>query len=248
MADPCRIVVMASGNGSNFQALIDAVAAGRIADSKIIRLIVNRGKAYATTRADLAGIPWEYFNLISNGFQAKGEKDPQKVQESRDKYDAALAEKLLQGDFKPDLVVLAGWMYVFGKHFLDPLDAAGIKIINLHPALPGMTSATLTDRRGSPAYRLIDQTGKYDGANAIERAFEDFKAGKLENNRTGIMVHYVIDKVDRGEPILVREIECREGEDLHQLEERIHSHEHELIVEATAQVAKEVLGRRSKPQ
>ena len=146
MADPCRIVVMASGNGSNFQALIDAVAAGQIADSKIIRLIVNRGKAYATTRADLAGIPWEYFNLISNGFQAKGEKDPQKVQESRDQYDAALAEKLLQGDFKPDLVVLAGWMYVFGKPFLDPLDAAGIKIINLHPALPGMDSATTTNR------------------------------------------------------------------------------------------------------
>jgi phosphoribosylglycinamide formyltransferase len=137
MADPCRIVVMASGNGSNFQALIDAISADRIPNSKIIRLIVNRGKAYATTRADLAGIPWEYFNLISHGFQPKGEKDALKVQEARDRYDAALAEKLLQGDFKPDLVVLAGWMYVFGKHFLDPIDAAGIKIINLHPALPG---------------------------------------------------------------------------------------------------------------
>jgi phosphoribosylglycinamide formyltransferase len=135
---------MASGNGSNFQALIDAVAAGRIPDSKIIRLIVNRGKAYATTRAEKAGIPWEYFNLISHGFQEKGEKDPAKVQESRDKYDAALAEKLLQGDYKPDLVVLAGWMYVFGKHFLDPLEAAGIKIINLHPALPGMNNSLYT--------------------------------------------------------------------------------------------------------
>jgi phosphoribosylglycinamide formyltransferase len=88
--------------------------------------------------------------------------------------------------------------------------------------------------------------GKYDGANAIDRAFEDFKAGKLENGRTGIMVHYVIAQVDRGEPILVREIECREGEDLHQLEERIHSHEHELIVEATAKVAGEVLARKGK--
>ncbi len=62
------------------------------------------------------------------------------------------------------------------------------------------------------------------------------------------MVHYVIAQVDRGEPILVREIECREGEDLHQLEERIHSHEHELIVQATAQVAKEVLDRKSRTQ
>ncbi|SPQ21432.1 f5e78ac6-8bb8-4f31-a9b2-e0b461118320 [Thermothielavioides terrestris] len=226
MADPCRIVVMASGNGSNLQALIDAVAAGRIPYSKIVRLIVNRGKAYATTRAEQAGIPWEYFNLISHGFQAKGENDPAKVQEARDKYDAALAEKVVNGDFKPDLIVLAGWMYVFGKRFLDPIDAAGIKIINLHPALPG----------------------RYDGANAIERAFADFKAGTLENNRTGIMVHYVIDKVDRGEPIMVREIECREGEDLHQLEERIHSHEHELIVEATALVAREIVARKSKTQ
>ncbi|KAK4244540.1 formyl transferase [Corynascus novoguineensis] len=226
MADPCRIVVMASGNGSNFQALIDAVSDGRIPNSKIVRLYVNRGKAYATTRAEKAGIPWEYFNLISHGFQAKGEKDALKIQESRDRYDAALAEKLLQDDSKPDLVVLAGWMYVFGKHFLDPVDAAGIKIINLHPALPG----------------------KYDGAGAIERAFNDFKEGKLENNRTGIMVHYVIDKVDRGEPILVKEIECREGEDLHQLEERIHSHEHELIVEATAKVAKEIVARKNGTQ
>lgn len=141
MAEPCQIVVFASGNGSNFQALIDAVAAGQIPDSKIVQLIVNRAKAYATTRAESAGIPWQYFNPISNGFQAKGEKDPHKIQEARDKYDAALAEKLLNGGFKPDLVVLAGWMYVFGKKFLDPLAEAGIKIINLHPALPGKLSS-----------------------------------------------------------------------------------------------------------
>ena len=53
---PCRILVMASGNGSNFQALINAVASGVIPNSKIVRLIVNRSKAYATTRADQAGI------------------------------------------------------------------------------------------------------------------------------------------------------------------------------------------------
>lgn len=53
---PCRILVMASGNGSNFQALIDAVAAGTIPNSNISRLIVNRAKAYATTRAEKAGM------------------------------------------------------------------------------------------------------------------------------------------------------------------------------------------------
>jgi len=224
MAEPCRIVVMASGNGSNFEALIHAVNNGKIPNSRIVRLIVNRGKAYATKRAELAGIPWVCFNLISNGFQAKGEKDPQRLQDARAKYDAALAERLLeQEDLRPDLIVLAGWMHVFGEAFLDPLAANRIRIINLHPAL----------------------SGKYDGANAIARAFDDFQAGKLENNRTGIMVHYTVKEVDRGEPILTREIECREGEDLHQLEERIHSHEHELIVEATAQVVKDTLARKN---
>lgn len=46
---------MASGFGSNFQKLIDGVAAERIPNSRISRLIVNRSKAYAVTRAKEAG-------------------------------------------------------------------------------------------------------------------------------------------------------------------------------------------------
>ena len=140
-------MVMASGNGSNFQALIDAVADGRIPNSTIVQLIVNRGKAYATTRADNSNIPWEYFNLIAHGFQAKTDKDPASIQQARNKYDAALAKKILESDKRPDLIVLAGWMYIFGEHFLDPISKGGIKIINLHPALPGvfpLTSSTCT--------------------------------------------------------------------------------------------------------
>jgi len=243
MAESCEILVMASGNGSNFQALIDAIVSGQLSNSRIIRLIVNRGKAFATKRAESAGIPWEYFNLISNGFQAKGEKDPQIIAEARLKYDAALAEKIVSHGQRPDLIVLAGWMHVFSKAFLDPLEKAGIKIINLHPALPG--ESLITPGRMGIRAPLTCSKGKYDGANAIERAFADFQAGKLEGNRTGIMIHYVIDEVDRGEPIMTREIECRQGEDLQQLEERIHGHEHELLVQATAKVIGEILSTKS---
>ena len=77
---------------------------------------------------------------------------------------------------------------------------------------------------------------------AIERAFEEFKAGRLK--RTGIMAHYVIDEVDRGAPILIKEIEWR-GEGLEELKERIHVHEHELIVKATAKVAQEIVEGRA---
>lgn len=84
------------------------------------------------------GIPWEYFNLISNGFLPKGEKDEQNVAEGRQRYDAALAAKILAADKeRPELIILAGWMHVFSVPFLEPLERAGVRIINLHPALPG---------------------------------------------------------------------------------------------------------------
>lgn len=58
------------------------------------------------------------------------------------------------------------------------------------------------------------------------------------------MAHYVIAEVDRGAPILVKEIPW-EGEDLDALKEKIHGHEHALIVAATAKVAKEIVESRS---
>lgn len=68
----------------------------------------------------------------------KGETGEQKVAEGRQKYDAALAAKILEADKeKPELIVLAGWMHVFSVAFLEPLERAGVRIINLHPALPG---------------------------------------------------------------------------------------------------------------
>jgi phosphoribosylglycinamide formyltransferase len=125
-----RISVFASGSGTNLQALIDACASGRI-HGKIIKITVNRKTAYAIKRAENAGIPCEYFNMVKEGYHALGEKDPEKLRDARHLYDAALAERILKDN--PDLVVLAGWMHVFSEGFLTPLSAASVDIINLHP-------------------------------------------------------------------------------------------------------------------
>ena len=102
--------------------------------------------------------------------------------------------------------------------FLTPISAAGIKIINLHPALPG----------------------EFAGAGAIERAW---RAGKEEGlKRTGVMIHEVIAEVDAGKAIVTKEVELREGEGLEELEGRMHGVEHGLIVEGTRR-ALEGLGK-----
>ena len=103
-------------------------------------------------------------------------------------------------------------MHIVTPSFLTPIAAAGIKIINLHPALPG----------------------EFAGAGAIERAW---KAGREEGlKRTGVMVHEVIAEVDAGEAVVVKEVELKEGEELEGLEERIHGVEWGVIVEGVRKV------------
>jgi folate-dependent phosphoribosylglycinamide formyltransferase PurN len=87
------------------------------------------------------GIPCDYFNLISNGFLRKEETDRQKEAEGRQKYDAALAAKILSIDKqRPELIVHAGWMHIFSNAFLEPIERAGVRVINIHPALSGKFS------------------------------------------------------------------------------------------------------------
>ncbi|KAJ4272396.1 Bifunctional purine biosynthetic protein ADE5,7 [Fusarium torreyae] len=216
-----ELLVMASGNGSNFQSILDACADGRIPNTRVSSLIVNKKTAYSIQRAEKSGVPHEYFNLVAHGYLAKGEKDPARVKEGRARYDADLAAKIVEK--KPDMVVLAGWMHVFAQSFLTPLEAAGIPVVNLHPAKPGC----------------------YDGANAIGRAFADFQSGTLENNCTGVMVHYVIAEVDRGQPILTQEVPVLKTDTLEDLEARMHSVEHELLVKAIAQLVPEIAAKKS---
>lgn len=97
---------------------------------------------------------------------------------------------------KPDLVVLAGWMHILSDAFLDALGS--IPCINLHPALPGA----------------------FDGADAIGRAYTAFQNGEI--TKTGAMIHRVVREVDRGQPLVVREIQMEKGETKEQLEARIH--------------------------
>ncbi|KAF2456912.1 phosphoribosylglycinamide formyltransferase [Lineolata rhizophorae] len=198
------ITVLISGNGTNLQALIDACASGSL-PARIVRVISNRKAAYGLHRASSAGIPTAYHNLV----EYKRKHGEGSIDQAREAYDADLASLVLADS--PALVVCAGFMHILKPAFLEPLRAAGVPVINLHPALPG----------------------QFEGANAIERAHREWKAGKI--GETGVMVHYVIEKVDAGEVICSERIPFVEGGDdeLEKLQERFHEVEHGIIVKGT---------------
>lgn len=116
-----RLVVMASGNGSNLQAILDACAAGELPAEVVA--VVSDNHAYALDRAVAAGVPSVHV----------GRHDG----EQRSDYDARLADVV--AGFAPDLVVLAGWMRILTTSFLGWFPN---RVINLHPALPGELPGT----------------------------------------------------------------------------------------------------------
>lgn len=117
-----RLVVMASGNGSNLQAIIDACADGRL-PATVAAVVSDQAHARALDRADAAGIPGVHVG--------------RRPGETRDDYDARLAD--IVSGFGPDLVVLAGWMRILTLNFLGWFPGM---VVNLHPALPGQLPGT----------------------------------------------------------------------------------------------------------
>jgi phosphoribosylglycinamide formyltransferase-1 len=117
-----RLVVLASGNGSNLQAVIDACAGGEIA-GQVVAVVSDRHDVFALERARAAGVP-----AVHVGRQPG---------EERADYDARLADVV--AGFGPDVVVLAGWMRILTMSFLGWFPN---RVVNLHPALPGELPGT----------------------------------------------------------------------------------------------------------
>ena len=111
-----RVVILASGNGSNAQVLLDAAAATD-ATYDVVAIVSNHADAHVLRRAAEAGVRTEVL-----------ERQPG---EPRDRYDKRLARIL--NAYKADLIVLAGWMRILSADFCGEFS-----IVNLHPALPGM--------------------------------------------------------------------------------------------------------------
>ena len=135
-----NLVVLISGSGTNLQAVIDKINSHDV-DARICRVVSNRKSAYGLQRAKDAGIPTTYHNLLK--YKTNHSATADGIQAAREKYDFDLARIVLQET--PDIVACLGFLHVLSIKFLTPLNDAGVRVINLHPALPGAFSGSVSE-------------------------------------------------------------------------------------------------------
>lgn len=224
--DVFRIAVLASGSGSNLQAIIDRLHQPRFALADIDDYGEAPAAAAPAGGAGCAGLPgWtaehppvpriEVVLVISDipGARAldravragiRTATIPVSDYRDREQHDLALATKLVE--VEPDLIVLAGYMRIVAPSLLK---AFPWRVINLHPAL-------------LPAF-----PGTHSIADAVRYGVKV----------TGVTVHFVDPGVDSG-PVIVQEAVCvRDCDTAETLAERIHEVEHRLLPEVVRLIA-----------
>jgi len=131
-----RVGVLASGGGSNLQAIIDADEAGKLGGAKVVLVLSDKQDAFALERASKHGIPAEFI-------------DP-KAHRRREDYDLALLKQLRA--HKVDLVLLAGYLRIVSPVLVEAFEN---KMMNIHPALlPSFPGLHVQDKAVSYGVRF----------------------------------------------------------------------------------------------
>lgn len=150
MSEPCSIVVLISGNGSNLQALIDYSAQGAY---RISAVISNKADAYGLQRASKAGIAT-------------------RVVDHREFADRESFDRCLQTEidaFNPTLVVLAGFMRILSSAFVQHYSG---KILNIHPSL-------LPAYRGTHTHERVLEAGEKEHGVSVHFVTEELDGGPV---------------------------------------------------------------------
>ena len=174
-----RGLVCVSGGGTNLQAIIDGVEAGTITNTEIVGVISNNKNAFALERAKKHGISAECISP--------------KDYESRDIFNKQFLERV--NAYKPDLIVLAGFLVVIPPEMIAEYRN---RMINIHPSL-------------IPAFC---GTGYY-GLKVHEAALK--RGVKV----VGATVHFVDEGTDTGPIILQKAVEVQNGDTPEILQKRV---------------------------
>lgn len=177
-----RIVIFASGSGSNAQRIIE-YSKTEPSVYTVEAILCNNPNAFVIDRAKQLNIPCIVFN--------------------RAEFNQSDSNSILQvlSDIKPDLIVLAGFLWLVPKCIIDEYST---KIINIHPAL-------------LPKYGGKGMYGEIVHRTVIEN----------KEKESGITIHYVTEKYDDGDIIIQKSCIVTTDDTINSLAEKIHQLEHE---------------------
>ncbi len=171
----CSLVVLISGSGSNLQAIIDATRNGRI-PARIAAVISNQAEAYGLQRAQQAGIETR---VLDN-----------KNHPTREAYDHEL-QQLVDG-FKPDLVILAGFMRILTPGFVEHYQG---RMLNIHPSL-------LPRHRGLHTHRSALEAGDTEHGASVH-----FVTAELDSGPVVLQVAVPVNATDTENGLAARVLE-----------------------------------------
>ncbi|MBO4864596.1 MAG: phosphoribosylglycinamide formyltransferase [Eubacterium sp.] len=191
-----RVLVLVSGGGTNLQAIIDRVNDGTIKDTEIVGVISNNHGVYSLERAAAAGI--------------KAEVIAPKDYPDRSSFNRALLAGI--DEYKPDLIVLAGFLVVVPEIVIQKYEG---KIINIHPSL-------------IPSFCGTGYYGLRVHKAALERGVKV----------SGATVHFVDAGTDTGPIILQKAVYVEDGDTPETLQRRIMEEaEWEILPKAVSLIA-----------
>lgn len=152
-----HIVVFASGSGTNFQALIDAVNSEQI-HARLRGLVSNKSDNKALERAKSHGI--DSITLSPSSF------------ESKDDYVQAVKRKLKE--WETDLIVLAGYMLKIPAEVIQEYEG---KIINIHPSL--LPKFGGKGFYGLNVHRAVIESGEKESGCTVHVVTEEYDKGPI---------------------------------------------------------------------
>jgi phosphoribosylglycinamide formyltransferase 1 len=153
-----RIAILLSGRGSNFEAIADAVDAGRIPDARIVAVVSDVATARGLIRARERGLPAH--DLDRSRFASRAEQE-------------AAVTRVLE-DARADLICLAGYMRILSSDFVARWRG---RILNIHPSL-------LPRYRGTSPQRRALEAGDRESGCTVHFVDEGTDTGPVVLQRT----------------------------------------------------------------
>lgn len=212
MDNPFNIVVLASGNGTNLGAILDAKHEGKLSNVQLLGTISNHKASGALEKTrdyrhenaqGQDALPLDIF-IGAKGKTAK-------------EYDQRILEAIHEmeesADQKVDLICLTGYMRILTPVLLDAFKG---RIINVHPSL----------------------LPKYGGKGMYGHHVHEAVLA-AEETETGMTIHYVNGEVDAGEIILQKSVSVEEGDTIETLKHKVQALEKIGYVEVLEKLSQE---------